>query len=253
MKAFALIGSPRVGNTFKLCEIFLKKLQEKIPIEYEIKRIEDFEIKYCKGCGNCIMGKNCPINDDFKEVIDKIKSSDLFIFASPVYAENVSAQTKTFIDRNCGSFHFPPFIGKYAIVASTTAYHGLRNVLMILRESVVGWGMNCIGEISAIFWGNKMKDEEKVLKRIDKIAEDTAKILNNEKEFSPSLFDLMMFESMKMGAIHSKYWNKAEYDFWKEKGLFEQKYYSRDVKVSYLKVMLAKLSIFFYYTFKGYK
>ena len=45
MKAFALVGSPRVGNTFKLCEIFLKKLQEKIPIEYEMKRIEDFEIK----------------------------------------------------------------------------------------------------------------------------------------------------------------------------------------------------------------
>ncbi len=249
MKAFALIGSPRVGNTFKLCEIFLKKLQEKIPIEYEIKRIEDFKIEYCKGCGNCIAGKNCPINDDFKEVINKIKSSDLFIFASPVYAENVSAQTKTFIDRNCGNFHFPPFCGKYAIVASTTAAHGLSTVLKILRASVVCWGMSCIGELSAIFWGNKMKDEEKVKREIDKLANKVARILKGEEIFSPSSFDLMIFESMKKEAFYSKYWNKAEYNFWKEKGLFNQKYYSKDVKINFHRVLLAKFLISLYYSF----
>ncbi len=83
---------------------------------------------------------------------------------------------KTFVDKTCSWFHKPPFLGKYAIVA-TTAHHGLVAVLRTLRTYVVAWGMVCLGEIGAVSWGRRMVNEERVMRRIRLLAENVVKVL----------------------------------------------------------------------------
>jgi len=161
-KVFVLVGSPRKGNTWRLVELFLSELSKFVRIEYDIKRVDDFNIEFCNGCQKCIFeSPDCIIKDDLVKVKELIGKSNLFILASPVYLHNVTAQLKKFIDRTCSWIHRPPFIGKFAIVTSTTAGSGLIEVLKMLRAVVTFWGMVCLAEIGAIMPAGRFIDEGK--------------------------------------------------------------------------------------------
>ena len=102
LKIFTLVGSPRRGNTYKLCQMMVDEIKRHVEVEASIKRVEDYNIEYCRGCGTCLYrGLECPINDEFKQLRRDIEWSDPFILASPVYVVNVSAQLKTVPDRAC--------------------------------------------------------------------------------------------------------------------------------------------------------
>ncbi len=241
-KVFALVGSPRVGNTHRLCQMIVEKLAKLVEVEASIKRVEDYNIQYCRGCSTCLVkGVECPIGDGFKELKSDIAECDLFILASPVYVVNVSAQLKTVLDRACSWYHRPPFLGKPAIVAATTASHGLRQVFNVLRTAVVGWGMVCIGEVGAKFHGDRLVEEEKTARKIGEVAGQAARVLERKVKLSPSAIDLVIFESMKREAKESLRWAPHDYRYWEEHGLFEKPYYSDGVHISPFTRALAKL------------
>lgn len=59
------------------------------------------EIKTCISCGACFYktpGK-CVLEDDMSELIKKFMASDIVVFATPVYIDNVTSLMKIFIDR----------------------------------------------------------------------------------------------------------------------------------------------------------
>lgn len=56
-------------------------------------------IQFCKGCLACQNTLKCVINDDAREIAEKIKSSDIIVWATPVYYYEMSGQMKTLIDR----------------------------------------------------------------------------------------------------------------------------------------------------------
>lgn len=95
MKNILLIsGSNRNGNTNYL----LKKIQEKVN-NSEIILLNEYNIEYCKGCLACHKIDKCIINDDMKEIINKIVNADLIIFGIPNYFDNVTGLFKNFMDR----------------------------------------------------------------------------------------------------------------------------------------------------------
>ena len=58
-------------------------------------------IQYCRGCFACwtkTPGK-CVIEDDMAELLDKVRSSDIVVFATPLYVDNVTGIMKVFMDR----------------------------------------------------------------------------------------------------------------------------------------------------------
>lgn len=95
MKCVLLSGSPRKdGNT----NVLLNLLQSKIG--GTIIRLSDQKISYCYSCWKCIPTKQCILVDDFTKYIEhELRNADVIIIASPVYFNNVTSQTKTFIDR----------------------------------------------------------------------------------------------------------------------------------------------------------
>ena len=91
------------GNTVRLASILLEGK------EYETLNLCDYKIY---GYGQSFE------DDQFMEVIDKIRQAKTIIFGSPVYWHNLSGLLRCFLDRTYGPFEEGEFAGRdmYAIV-----------------------------------------------------------------------------------------------------------------------------------------
>lgn len=102
MKVTAFVASPRKnGNTDILAEHFLKGALSK-GADTEKVYLYDCTINPCQGCyKNCWVNPNdCTrFQDDMNQLISKMLSSDLILFASPVYMASYTAQLTLFFER----------------------------------------------------------------------------------------------------------------------------------------------------------
>lgn len=100
MKILAIVGSPRLkGNTNYLVDEALGEAA-KLGAQTEKLIISQYDVSPCIGCDNCASLDSCLLKDDMEWILDKFCEADGIILATPVYYYNVSAQMKTFIDRN---------------------------------------------------------------------------------------------------------------------------------------------------------
>ncbi len=102
MKITIFNGSPRAeaGNTHVMVEAFMKGAR-KGGAEVENVFLAKKEINPCRGCFSCWLktpGK-CVTKDDMAELLDKFVSSDIIVFATPLYVDNVTGIMKNFMDR----------------------------------------------------------------------------------------------------------------------------------------------------------
>jgi multimeric flavodoxin WrbA len=102
MKVTTILGSPKKnGNTAKVLGAF----EDLISQEHEVDRIDvaDFEIKGCLGCAACKKVPDepgCVQKDDAVALFERMMTSDILIYASPLYSWGFSAQLKALIDRH---------------------------------------------------------------------------------------------------------------------------------------------------------
>lgn len=61
--------------------------------------IDDFDIKFCKGCRKCHTTAECFQEDDTKKVIEQYEWADKIVSVSPSYWADIPGQFKVFIDR----------------------------------------------------------------------------------------------------------------------------------------------------------
>lgn len=102
MKITAFNGSPKGSKsiTNTMVEEFLTGARE-AGAQTENILLYDKKILDCLGCFSCwtkTPGK-CVIKDDMGELFEKVMSSDIIVFASPVYFGGVTGIMKNFIDR----------------------------------------------------------------------------------------------------------------------------------------------------------
>jgi len=95
-------GSPRAekSNTHVMVEEFLKGAQE-AGADVENIFLAKKKIKPCRGCFTCWIKTpgQCVAKDDMEEMIPKFVNSDVVVFATPVYVDNVTGTMKNFMDR----------------------------------------------------------------------------------------------------------------------------------------------------------
>ncbi|MBN1663998.1 MAG: flavodoxin family protein [Deltaproteobacteria bacterium] len=100
MKLVAIVGSPRQnGNTSILVDA---ALEEAATCGCEVEKIMlgQYRMEGCRGHDNCRTYEKCKIDDDMPMLLEKFSNADGTIIATPVYYFNMTAQMKTFIDRN---------------------------------------------------------------------------------------------------------------------------------------------------------
>ena len=103
MKITAFNGSPKgkAGNTFIMIEEFLKGAKN-AGAETEHVLLSEKKINHCTGCFACwtkTPGK-CIFEDDMAALLPKLTSSDVIIYATPLYVDNVTGVMKDFLDRH---------------------------------------------------------------------------------------------------------------------------------------------------------
>ena len=102
MKVVAFNGSARRdGNTAILVRRVFAEL-EKEGIETELVQLAGQHIHGCAACGQCFKNKNqrCVADDDIvNECIEKMRTADGIILASPTYFADVTSEMKALIDR----------------------------------------------------------------------------------------------------------------------------------------------------------
>lgn len=99
-KVLAFIGSPRKnGNTATLVREITRGATV-AEADVKIYTLYDMTIKPCRGCFFCQKAENCALkDDDMQSVYEDIKKADAIVIGSPIYAYQVTAQTKLLIDR----------------------------------------------------------------------------------------------------------------------------------------------------------
>jgi multimeric flavodoxin WrbA len=102
MKILVFIGSPRKeGNSVTLAKQVVAGAEAN-GAEIETFFLQDMKIMPCSACDECsedASNNNCIVNDDMQILYPKLLGADAIVIASPIYWFNMSAQTKTFIDR----------------------------------------------------------------------------------------------------------------------------------------------------------
>jgi len=102
MKVLAFNGSPKMdkGNTALILEPFLDGVRDG-GAEVELLYTSKLNINPCQGEFNCWLktpGK-CHQQDDMQLIHPKLRESDVWVFASPVYVWGVTGPLKNLMDR----------------------------------------------------------------------------------------------------------------------------------------------------------
>lgn len=67
--------------------------------QVEFITLRDKNIQFCKGCLACQKLNHCVIQDDASMLLETVRTSDILVFATPIYYYAMSGQLKTFLDR----------------------------------------------------------------------------------------------------------------------------------------------------------
>lgn len=98
-KITCIVGSPHPnGSCAYLIDTLIKGISNSSVI---VKKycVGDIKMSYCYGCKKCYINGDCVQNDEVKNVVMDLISSDYVVIAAPSWWADVPAQLKTLFDR----------------------------------------------------------------------------------------------------------------------------------------------------------
>lgn len=148
------------SNSQMLADSFMRGVEEAGHNAEKIS-LDGKTINFCKGCFACLKTQKCLINDDGREIAEKMLNADVIVFATPVYYYSVSGQLKTMLDRAnplfCSDYKFRDIYllataaenKKETVSGTVTAVKGWVNCFekAALRKTIFAGGVNDAGDI----------------------------------------------------------------------------------------------------------
>lgn len=102
MKIVAVNGSHRgrAGNTAVMIDAFLRGARQ-AGADTAAIHLAEKEIGHCRACKACWFATpgRCVLADDMAAIVAELQGADIWVWATPLYFDNVSSMFKTFIDR----------------------------------------------------------------------------------------------------------------------------------------------------------
>lgn len=220
----AVVGS-RNQNSFteRVTESLLQSLCEKQEkYSYQIVSLRDWELAYCQGCAQCFCKGYCNLDqkDGFGKLRALMASADCLVFASPVYAHDVSGVMKTFIDRLAYSAHLLQYAGRLGFTVTTTSSSGAELVSSYLQKIQSALGIKNLCNFSYISsndqWDNFLKESAgKIITRLNNTFSFSNNLLEEEFEFykdsNKKLYELHQedFAISSIPISEIEYWTKG--------------------------------------------
>jgi multimeric flavodoxin WrbA len=160
MKVLGISASPRgnESNTLQLVKSVIKGAESE-GAEVELIDLYTLKIEYCTGCGACYATGECPLIDDFEELLDRIMNSDGIVFGAPNYINSVPAPMKAFFDRLSDVIHCQMLSGKFGCSVSTGG--GTADVVVDYMNSVLmTLGVTVVGGLGVVMAGNPAASQQ---------------------------------------------------------------------------------------------
>lgn len=227
MKVAIISGTNHKGSTYSIGRMVADKLTGADSIsEFFLPR--DFD-EFCLGCTTCF-GKGeskCPHYEKLRPITEKIDAADVVILTSPVYVYHATGQMKALLDHYGWRWmvHRPEekMFGKQAVVVATAAGAGMKSTMKDMADSCFFWGIPKtykLGKaVRQINWNDvSPKIKQALEKETDAVA---GKIKRRNGKVRPGLKTKAFFSIMRM--IQRSGWNKADMDYWNEKGWLGKK------------------------------
>ena len=222
MKVIIISGTSHKGSSYNIGRLIAEKISSPENIS-EVFLPRDFG-EFCCGCTNCFIKgeQNCPHFDKLHPITELIDSSDTIIMTSPVYVYHATGQMKALLDHYGYRWmaHRPDekMFCKQAVVVSTAAGAGVKSTLKDMADSCFFWGIPQtyrLGKaIAATDWNSvKPKIKKDINSKADRIAK---KILKRKEKVPVGIKTRAFFKIMSL--LQRNGWNKADADYWKEKG-----------------------------------
>lgn len=101
MKIVVLMGSPNKNSSTSILVKEFQRGAEEAGHKVEVVDVCHADIHPCTGCVACGYEGPCVQKDDVEGIRSKLLSSDMVVFATPLYYYGMSAQLKTVVDRFC--------------------------------------------------------------------------------------------------------------------------------------------------------
>ncbi|KUO71625.1 MAG: hypothetical protein APF81_01270 [Desulfosporosinus sp. BRH_c37] len=198
MKVLGFMGSPRKGAN---CDILLEEFlagAKSAGADIEKIYVYDLKINDCQGCYmNCFVDNSeCPRwsgSDDMDNVHEKMKSSDLIVFSSPVYCgtppSKVMALLERTIDQKAVNMETHAHLynnmkEKRVVILQTNAYQGLKyqDLPLAVYKYILGeaWKMNIMDSFGVAGLKNA-GDIKKCTEELKKAYDLAAKICSKIK------------------------------------------------------------------------
>ena len=100
MKVILVNGGPHKDGCINVAWEEITKILESEKIETEIMWLENNPIGGCIGCNYCLQnGNRCFLDDKVNEFLEKVETTDGFVFGSPVHFAGASGALTSFLDR----------------------------------------------------------------------------------------------------------------------------------------------------------
>ena len=224
MKVLVIMASPRKGNTYRAAERIREIMKETAQVDWEYVMLRDLHLEQCRGCANCIVkGEEfCPLKDDIADLTQRMHDADGVIFASPVYALQVTGLMKVFIDRHSYILHRPRFFGKKALILSTAGAVGISDVLKYLESVVHMWGFEVAGKAGTyeeFIPGTRQQENNQMLRAA---AEAFHAALRRKSPPKPRCMDIIGFHGLRATFDELDDVFPADRAYWEEKGWMEK-------------------------------
>lgn len=88
----------RGGNSERLADSFAEGAKES-GNQVEKVELSAKNIHFCLGCLRCLEAGRCVIRDDADLIVQKMRTAEVLVFATPIYYYGMSGQMKTLLDR----------------------------------------------------------------------------------------------------------------------------------------------------------
>ncbi len=99
-RIIAISSSPRRGgNSETMLDAAAEGARDLAGAAVEKVALRDLGFKPCLNCGGCSATGRCVLNDEYRELNEKIRGADRLILAAPIYFGSVCAQMKCLVDR----------------------------------------------------------------------------------------------------------------------------------------------------------
>lgn len=224
MKIVTINGQNHKGSTYHIGRMLADKIGGEIT---EFFLPKDFD-KFCTGCTNCFKRNEnlCPHHKKLEPITKAIDEADVIILTSPVYVFHTTGSMKAFLDHYGYRWlvHRPEekMFSKQAVCISTAAGMGMKSTNKDMTDSMFFWGIArtykygvAVRAVSSDAVSNKIKD------KIDKKTTSLAKKIKAKKgKVKPGLKTKGLFYIMRIANKNG--WNKADSEYWKEKGWTEK-------------------------------